>query len=400
MVGSFSGRGFRVMLLMKTSKGKRRLRSRGVNSANPVQSAATKSSPDSQHVTFSSGSEDIESRPVSSSKKTKATPVTSSSSSEGYEELPQPKPTRPPTVRNFLAGGTSPFHTSFSFVRGDILHWQFLTQSMFTGTSGTAAIPKSKRKGRRYSLPKRSAKTRVDSSSSEDDTTHGNRVLARTSARHNTRQQNGGHVAEDGEDEDEDESDLIPVTPSRRRLSRRVESPSEEEEEDDNDAVLVSPSRRRRDLEPAEPQNDEDNDSMLEELGAAGSAEAEKRQTRRGQGNSARAKRFQELSKLKERRAGKAQIPEDDEDEYEDENQEEDHFIEQNEVSDVEVDLDDISDKERARKDSDTYDSDFIEDDGDIGIDLAKHGVPLAFTGHANKNKYDYFRDAVEWYVL
>lgn len=56
------------------------------------------------------------------------------------------------------------------------------------------------------------------------------------------------------------------------------------------------------------------------------------------------------------------------------------------------------SDRERG---SDEYESDFIEDDedGEIGIDLSKAGIPLHLTGHASRKPFDYFKIEIDWMI-
>ena len=48
---------------------------------------------------------------------------------------------------------------------------------------------------------------------------------------------------------------------------------------------------------------------------------------------------------------------------------------------------------------SDHYESDFIVEDGEFGINLASAGVPLHLTSHAGMKPFDYFKTAVEWMV-
>ena len=177
------------------------------------------------------------------------------------------------------------------------------------------------------------------------------------------------------------------------RQNRKQTAENEEEEEEESDDIMTFPLRRHANRRRPEELGEEDEDSMLEELGGVEDEdEPRKRRTRGRQDNSARSKRLEGLAKLKQRRAGITEISGDDEEQQEEEGPDE----EGSEIYDDEP----SAEEERPSKTLDDYDSDFVEDDGEIGVDLMKHGVPLKFTGHANKKPFDYFKDEVEWYVL
>ena len=150
-------------------------------------------------------------------------------------------------------------------------------------------------------------------------------------------------------------------------------------------------SRRRIEKQRSEKQRDEDEDSLLDELENLQDTEEEpqERRNRVRQDTSARSKRLECLAKLKQRRAGIVEVDSTGEDDREDEEQEDDQLdeepFEENQPS--------------SNKGLDNYESDFIEDDGEIGVDLMKYGVPLHLTGQANKKPFDYFKDEIEWMV-
>ena len=48
---------------------------------------------------------------------------------------------------------------------------------------------------------------------------------------------------------------------------------------------------------------------------------------------------------------------------------------------------------------SDEYESDFVEEDDGLGVDLARAGVPLHLTGHANRKPFDNFKIVIEWMI-
>lgn len=136
---------------------------------------------------------------------------------------------------------------------------------------------------------------------------------------------------------------------------------------------------------------------MLEELAdAEDGVELGSRRTRGRQGTSARSKRLEGLAKLRQRRAGVLEVSDEEESEGVDENKGEVDDA----VEDDTPDEDFACVMDEPNRTLDDYESDFVEDDGDIGIDLIRNGVPLRFTSHANKKPFDYFKDEVEWCVF
>ena len=169
-----------------------------------------------------------------------------------------------------------------------------------------------------------------------------------------------------------------------------------DEEEEASDEFLKSPVRRRA-IKQRSKEQSEDDDSMLEELAdVEHEKEVQSRRTRSRQDTLARKKRLEGLAKLRQRRAGVIEVSEVDENEEDDDIREGEDDDEENDNFDEEP----ASEGARPTKTLDDYDSDFVEDDGEIGVDLLRHSVPLRLTSHANKKPFDYFKDEVEWYVL
>lgn len=131
---------------------------------------------------------------------------------------------------------------------------------------------------------------------------------------------------------------------------------------------------------------------MLEELAdAKDEDEVQSRRTRNRRGNKLQSKRLEDLAKLKNRRAGFLGVSDSEEDQVNG------RAEENNDIEDENFDEEITGEEEQRNDNLDKYESDFVEDDGEIGVDLMKYGVPLEFTGHANKKLFDYFRDEIEW---
>ena len=376
------------MLISRRTDSKTR-HQRGVNAAKPIQSAATRSLFDDPHefapavlevvtpgrssrrnrqiaIAEDSSSEDSDPvTPIAKRTRKGVNTLAASSTSEAEEEA-EPKArlkcSRPPTARSFLAGGrslsaVSPFMTALS--DGDNKDLKS-DDEFVTGSSGTAPIPRSRRRVSHLTPHKRVVNAESDSDSGQDETP---RTLSKLQKE---------------------------ASSANAKLQKRKQKAEGEEDDEEGDTILTSSSRRHvRERRPE--YREEDEDSMLEELGdLEDEEEPHRRRTRSRQDNSARRKRLEGLAKLKQRRAGVIEVSEDDENKkYEEESKDGSEFFD-GELS---------TEEERAGKTLDDYESDFVEDDGQIGVDLMKHGVPLRFTGHANKKPFDYFKDEVEWYV-
>ena len=177
----------------------------------------------------------------------------------------------------------------------------------------------------------------------------------------------------------------------RPRVQRSADSEAEEE---GSDEILTTPVRRRVSRRQSQEQSEND-DSMLEELAdAEDEDEVQGRRPRDRRGNKLQNKRLEDLAKLKNRRAGVLGVSDSEEDQGHGRAEENSH------IEDESFDEEITGEKEQRNENLDEYESDFVEDDGEIGVDLMKYGVPLEFTGHANKKLFDYFRDEIEWYVI
>lgn len=198
------------------------------------------------------------------------------------------------------------------------------------------------------------------------------------------------------------ESDSETFTNTTRRSSRKANYQRNDEhhvdsnEQDEASDELLERSFHRRASKGQPKEQSEDDDSMLEEL-----ADVEAEDTPAGgrtcnrRKNSARSKRLDGLAKLRQRRAGIMEESEDEDAADGEGSGREDDAIDNDAFDEVPTDGEGV-----PSKNLDDYESDFVENDGEIGVDLMRSGVPLSLTSHANKKPFEYFKDEIEWCVL
>lgn len=178
----------------------------------------------------------------------------------------------------------------------------------------------------------------------------------------------------------------------RQEVSVVISSGSAASSESD---IIATPARKRSDkanlkdkqVEPDEGANSE-LEQEVEDL-RDGDAEIQKTRTRGRSNNVERDKRRDKLEELRRRRTGAKELQEESED----------HESEEDVLSGSSVHEE--ASEPKWSNDMDEYDKDFVDDDDDaaLGVDLARHGVPLQFTGQANMKPQEYFKYVVEWMI-
>lgn len=185
-------------------------------------------------------------------------------------------------------------------------------------------------------------------------------------------------TTDEEEDSDASVGHKTPIRASKRPSADR----SNETNDDTSDDVRPSSVRRRSSVRKIIPQ-DEASD-LEEDIDFLEGTELRASRTRGRPATSQRDQRRYKLEELKQKRLSKTSnlnpASESDQEDYEDNERR-------------------ISRDLIAQEDSDKYESDFIDEDGDLGVDLAKEGVPLHLTGRANLKPLDYFKYVVEWMV-
>lgn len=266
------------------------------------------------------------------------------------------------------------------------------------GSSGTAPI--SHTQGRKKSSPTRRIRRKVGSSSSDEEgslsvgstgdeatpnsSTHNLRSSAKTQTRL-TRPK--AHTSQETPElGDSSENAVV-----KKKRSPIVLITSDENESD----VVATSGRRRRNIRRGgvspekESKHAEEATDLEDDLEDLRGTEIRDTRTRGRPAESERARRLDNLQELRRRRTGISE-PEDD----------------NSERASVEEAAKDTAQGEEEQlheslKDLDEYEADFLDDDGEepLGVDLARHGVPLEFTRNANLKPDEYFKYEVEWMV-
>ncbi len=342
----------------------------GVNNAEPLYAGNTTARDAKiRCMTVTSSENDEDSEPVTPysrrPRKAETLPLSPASPTQQY-----PTRSRRPGVRTFFFGGSS------------------------------GAAPISYTQGLKKSSPTKRIRRKVGSSSSEEEDSLSvgsigdeaipdpSRRTCRSSAKAQTRLTRPKAHTSQETPEPRDSSENIIV---KKRRSSIISITS-----DGNESDVVAPSgRRRRNTRRggASPEKEskhaEEATDLEDDVEDLRGTEIRDTRTRGRPAESERARRFDKLQELRRRRTGISE-PEDDD----------------SERASVEEGAEDTAQEEEEQpyeslKDLDEYEADFLDDDGEepLGVDLARHRVPLEFTRNANLKPDQYFKYEVEWMV-